>query len=128
MVARYTKAQGLFRTDDSPDPIFTDTLELDMSTVEPSLAGPKRPQDRIRLADMKASFEKMLTAPNGPQGLGLDPAKVDNSATIEHDGSRFDLTHGDVVHRRHHLLHQHQQPQRDDRGRDWWRRKRSSEG
>ncbi len=97
MVARYTKAQGLFRTDDSPDPIYTDTLELDMSTVEPSLAGPKRPNDRIRLADMKASFEKMLTAPNGPHGLGLDPAKVDNSATLEHDGSRFDLKHGDVV-------------------------------
>ncbi|MCO6453040.1 MAG: aconitate hydratase AcnA, partial [Caldilineales bacterium] len=78
-------------------PIFSDTLELDMSTVEPSLAGPKRPNDRIRLFDMKASFEKMLTAPNGPKGLGLDPAKVDNSATIEHDGNRFDLTHGDVV-------------------------------
>ncbi|MCO6449868.1 MAG: aconitate hydratase, partial [Caldilineales bacterium] len=61
MVARYTQAQGLFRTDDSPDPIFSDTLELDMSTVEPSLAGPKRPNDRIRLFDMKASFEKMLT-------------------------------------------------------------------
>ena len=97
MVARYTKAQGLFRTDDSPDPIYTDTLELDMSTVEPSLAGPKRPNDRIRLSDMKASFETMLTAPDGPHGLGLDPAKVDNSATIEHDGSRFDLEHGDVV-------------------------------
>ena len=97
MVARYSKAQGLFRTDDSPDPIYTDTLELDMSTVEPSLAGPKRPNDRIRLADMKSSFETMLTAPDGPHGLGLDPANVDDSATIEHDGSRFDLEHGDVV-------------------------------
>ena len=97
MVARYTKAQGLFRTDDSPDPIYTDTLELDMSTVEPSLAGPKRPNDRIRLFDMKSSFEKMLTAPAGPHGLGLDPANLADSATIEHDGSRFDLKHGDVV-------------------------------
>ena len=97
MVARYTKAQGLFRTDDSPDPIYTDTLELDMSTVEPSLAGPKRPNDRIRLFDMKASFETMLTAPAGPHGLGLDPAHLADSATIEHDGTRFDLKHGDVV-------------------------------
>ncbi len=97
LVARYTQEQGLFRSDSSPDPIYTDTLELDMSTVEPSLAGPKRPNDRIRLADMKSSFETMLTAPAGPHGLGLDPSKVDNSATVEHDGSRFELDHGDVV-------------------------------
>ena len=53
LVEQYTQAQGLFRTDYMPDPVYTDTLALDMSTVEPSLAGPKRPQDRIRLAQMK---------------------------------------------------------------------------
>ncbi len=59
LVERYSKAQGLFRTDEMPDPIFTDTLELDMSTVVPSLAGPKRPQDRVTLAGgVKASFRK----------------------------------------------------------------------
>ena len=59
LVERYSKAQGLFRTDDTPDPIFTDTLELDMRTVVPSLAGPKRPQDLVALAGgVKSSFPK----------------------------------------------------------------------
>src|SRR6266540_3074987 len=56
LVERYGKAQGLFRTDTIPDPVFSDTLALDMSTVEPSLAGPKRPQDRVALTDAKRSF------------------------------------------------------------------------
>ena len=58
LVARYTQAQGLFRTDDTPDPIFTDTVELDMGTVVPSMAGPKRPQDRVLLGDMPRVFQK----------------------------------------------------------------------
>ncbi len=59
-VERISKELGLFRTDDTPDPEFTSSLELDLSTVEPSLAGPKRPQDRIRLADMRTQFERDL--------------------------------------------------------------------
>ena len=61
-VERVSKELGLFRTDDTPDPQFTSTLELDLGTVEPSLAGPKRPQDRIRLADMRKQFDKDLPA------------------------------------------------------------------
>ncbi len=61
IVERYTKAQGLFRSDDSLEPEYNDTLELDMSTIEPSLAGPKRPQDRIALHGMKKSFQNSLT-------------------------------------------------------------------
>ncbi len=57
LVEAYCKAQGLFRTNDLPDPVFTDTVELDMSTVVPSLAGPKRPQDRVPLKHMKSAFE-----------------------------------------------------------------------
>ena len=60
LVEAYTKAQGLFRTDDTPDPIFTDTLELDLATVEPSMAGPKRPQDRVPLKMSKKMFEEAL--------------------------------------------------------------------
>ena len=60
LVERYTKEQGLFHTADSPDPKFTSTLELDMSTVLPSLAGPKRPQDRILLSDMKSAWQRDL--------------------------------------------------------------------
>ena len=57
---RTRKAQGLFRTDDTPDPVFTDTLELDLGTVEPSLAGPKRPQDRVPLKLAKQMFREAL--------------------------------------------------------------------
>ena len=52
----YAKAQGMYRVKTTPDPMFTDVLKLDLSTVEPSLAGPKRPQDRIALKDVKAGF------------------------------------------------------------------------
>ena len=60
LVEAYAKAQGMFRTDDTPDPVFTDTLELDLGTVVPSLAGPKRPQDRVALADAAPAFEAAL--------------------------------------------------------------------
>ncbi len=52
----YAKEQGLFRVDGAPEPVFSDTLSLDLSTVVPSLAGPKRPQDRINLPDVKQNF------------------------------------------------------------------------
>ena len=71
LVERYCKEQGLFRTDATPDPVFTDTLELDLATVEPSLAGPKRPQDRVPLSQMKDAFRKALTAPVKERGFGL---------------------------------------------------------
>jgi len=58
LVEAYAKAQGMWREKDAPDPIFTDTLELDMGTVEPALAGPKRPQDRVRLSEAAAAFRK----------------------------------------------------------------------
>jgi aconitate hydratase len=64
LVERYCKEQGLFRTAQTPDPIFTDTLELRLEDVEPSVAGPKRPQDRIRLWDVKSEFRKFLSAPS----------------------------------------------------------------
>ncbi len=98
MVERYTKEQGLFRTDESSDPDFTDTLELDLSTVEPSLAGPKRPQDRIPMSDMKQSFQSFLTNPIGPQGFGLQDADLDRKGTIKANGSPGgEISHGAVV-------------------------------
>jgi aconitate hydratase len=62
LVEAYTKQQGLFRTDETPDPIFTDSLELDLGTIEPSLAGPKRPQDRVPLKLAKKMFREALEA------------------------------------------------------------------
>ncbi len=60
LVEAYAKAQGLFRTDASPDPLFSDSLELDLSSVEPNIAGPRRPQDRVALGDVKADFNTAL--------------------------------------------------------------------
>ncbi len=96
-VERYTKEQGLFRTDDTPDPIFSDTLELDLSTVEPVLAGPKRPQDRILLRAAKPAWRKAMTAPKGLHGFGLSPEETDKAVEIEIRGEKVTLRHGSVV-------------------------------
>src|SRR5205814_59007 len=95
LVERYTKEQGLFRTAATPDPVFSDSVELDLATVEPSLAGPKRPQDRVALSDMKGAFEKALAAPVKERGFGLGAAEAKSSAKVE--GSGETLRHGAVV-------------------------------
>jgi len=77
-VERYCKEQGLFRTADSPDPEYSDLLELDMSTVEPSLAGPRRPQDRVPLGQVKASFQKTLREHFGRNGEAELPGPSEN--------------------------------------------------
>ncbi|MEM8485031.1 MAG: aconitate hydratase AcnA [Bacteroidota bacterium] len=98
MVERYTKAQGLFRTNDTPDPEYLDVLELDMSTVVPSLSGPKRPQDRITLPGMQGDFAKSLTTPPGPRGFGLREDALDNTGKYKDDaGNELDMKHGDVA-------------------------------
>lgn len=86
----YSKAQGLFRTDDTPDPVFTDTLELDLSTVEPSLAGPKRPQDRVSLFNMQEVFKSALS---DEKGFNLSEEKIAKTGSYA-DGQ---MKHGDVV-------------------------------
>jgi aconitate hydratase len=96
-VERYTKAQGIFRTDRTPDPEFTDTLELNLETVEPSLAGPKRPQDRIPLSNMKTAFSQTLTAPVKERGFGLSADEVGRKATVRMNGKGPEIGHGAVV-------------------------------
>ena len=93
----YAKAQGLFRTGDTPDPAFTDTLELDLSAVEPSLAGPKRPQDRVPLRDLRATFRKLLTAPVKDRGYGLAEAEIAKAVDIHDNGHSTTIGHGAVV-------------------------------
>ncbi|MCG6926532.1 MAG: aconitate hydratase AcnA [Acidobacteria bacterium] len=97
LVERYTKEQGLFRTAQTPDPEFTDTLELDLSTVEPSLAGPKRPHDRVALSQMKESFRASLTAPVRERGFGLTVEEAGQSRPLELRGEKVELKHGSVV-------------------------------
>jgi aconitate hydratase len=97
LVERYTKEQGLFRTTDAPEPSYTDVLELDMGTVEPSLAGPRRPQDRIALAEMKASFEQALPKEKNDGGFGVPADRTDAAAPLELGGAASELKHGSVV-------------------------------
>ena len=96
-VERYAKEQGIFRTDDTPDPEFSDTLELDLATVEPSLAGPKRPQDRVPLSQMKRAFQQALTAPVKERGFGLSAEELHRTAKVGSDGAQATLGHGAVV-------------------------------
>jgi len=111
LVEKYCKAQGLFRTDATPDPTFNETLDLDMDTVEPSLAGPRRPQDRVPLKSAKQAFWQAMKDPFGIEVSGdKDPSFSDrkrrttrrdlyqnNHVSIEHDGVQTSITHGAVV-------------------------------
>ncbi|MGM0460330.1 MAG: aconitate hydratase AcnA [Bacteroidota bacterium] len=96
LVEAYTKEQGLFRTDDTPDPVFSDTLELDLGDVETSLAGPKRPQDRITLPNMKKTFESSLTSDDPTMGFNLTQEKLANKGIFK-NGQTVEMKHGDVV-------------------------------
>jgi aconitate hydratase len=97
LVERYCKEQGLFRTDATPPPTFTKTLSLDLSTVEPSLAGPKRPQDRVPLAAMKENWHKALRAPVTERGFGLTDDVLAKKATVKNNGHSSEIGHGAVV-------------------------------
>ena len=89
LVEAYAKAQGMFRTAGSPDPVFTETLNLDLGDVVPSMAGPKRPEGRISLTDIKAGFAKALETEYRKPGELSKRYKV--------DGKNYELGHGDVV-------------------------------
>ncbi len=117
LVEAYCKAQGLFRTSDTPDPVFTDTLALDLGTVVPSLAGPKRPQDRVPLSESKRMFREALAQQLASQvatvGTAAKPAPgsseaamvaegapaplAENGVPVSYKGQEFTLTHGHVV-------------------------------
>ena len=89
LVEAYAKEQGMWRTKDTPDPVFTDTLELDLSSVVPSLAGPKRPQDRIELTKAPQGFADALNKEYGKAD------EADKRVAV--DGESFDIGHGDVA-------------------------------
>ncbi|MFZ1067524.1 MAG: aconitate hydratase AcnA, partial [Pseudolabrys sp.] len=89
LVAAYAKAQGMYRVKTTPDPMFTDVLKLDLNSVEPSLAGPKRPQDRVALKEVKAGFANSMDKEFGKSAEAKKRVKV--------TGKTYDLGHGDVV-------------------------------
>ncbi len=123
LIEAYCKHQGLFRTADSPEPVFTDILELDLADVEPSLAGPRRPQDRVLLSAAKREFRRELVKEITDHGAGPDQKVVERwmaeggnaevaphervtsndfgalgrCASVEIDGDKFALTHGSLV-------------------------------
>jgi aconitate hydratase len=92
LVEAYSKAQGWFRDANTPEPTYTDVLTLDLGTVVPSLAGPRRPQDRVALVDVPREWNKAL-----PQLLGPNASDVTTAVPTEHNGEKFNLKHGDVV-------------------------------
>ncbi len=95
-VERYCKEQGLFRTDATPDPTYSDVIHLDLATVEPALAGPKRPQDRINLSEMKSNWQQTMQAPIKARGFALDDQSILAESPISGErGGR--LKHGSVV-------------------------------
>ncbi len=97
LVERYCKEQALFRTEDSPQPSFSAELELDLTTVETSLAGPKRPQDRIPLSEMKSRFHEILSTPTRQGGYGLQKADLQRNATLRLNAKSETIGHGALV-------------------------------
>jgi len=93
LVERYTKAQGLYRADDAPAPVYSETLRLDLGMVEPSLAGPKRPQDRVALGDMKNGFRSALRAPISERGFSLASGELSRTERA----GEAEIGHGAVV-------------------------------
>jgi len=90
LVESYAKEQVMFRTDQSPDPVFSDTLELDLSTVVPSISGPRRPQDRIALTESKSAFKEALPSL-------MRSGTAEKTVPVQINGDRFELKHGSVV-------------------------------
>jgi aconitate hydratase len=97
LVERYCKEQGLFRTATTPQPEFSDTIELELSSVEPCLAGPKRPHDRVPVSQMKEAFRRALGAPVKERGFGLGQEDLGRSVAVTLGGTTVELRHGSVV-------------------------------
>ncbi len=131
LVEAYAKEQGLFRTKESADPVYTSSIEFDLSTIEPSLAGPKRPQDRVSLRQSKLKFEQalevMLSERKAKPAAAAPAAQAETQAAAARARSRGCAgthttgargAHARLGRRRgHHQLHQHLESERDD-----WRR------
>lgn len=97
LVERYMKEQGLFRTAAAAVPEFTKRLSLDLGSVVPSLAGPKRPQDRVALQNVKKTFAESLTAPTAKRGFALEGAALTRTGTVQENGHASTIHHGAVV-------------------------------
>jgi aconitate hydratase len=97
LTERYAKEQGLFRTENTPVPEFTQVMAVDLGAIEPALAGPKRPQDRIPLGQLGPTYRQTLTAPVGIKGMGLSEHDLERSGVVSSKGTNETITHGAVV-------------------------------
>jgi aconitate hydratase len=100
MIESYLKEQGMFVKHDGsqPDPVYSgDIMHLDLSSVQPSLSGPKRPHDRVNMSDLKKDFKTGLTAKVGFKGYGLDQSVVGKTAKFTYKGQQYEIGHGSVV-------------------------------
>jgi aconitate hydratase len=128
LVEKYARAQGLFRTDDSPEAVYSETLQIDLSTVEPSLAGPKRPQDRVALNKAKTAFQSALPSMQMPAKASTKPADAGgarqgvatSTGAVRSRALQCSIRAGGDrswrgCNRGDYELHEHLQSQRDDR-------------
>lgn len=99
LIEEYLRANDLFldHSKNNEDADYTEVLELDLSTIVPSLAGPKRPHDRVAVSDAKNDLSKALTAPIGFKGYGLTEEEINKTVKFEYKGKQYELKHGDVV-------------------------------
>ncbi len=98
VVKQYLIENDMFFTADKEEPTYTDIVEIDLSTIEPNLAGPKRPQDLIPLSELQRSFNDAVVAPEGNEGFGLSPKEFDKKGTIEfEDGRKVEMKTGDLA-------------------------------
>ncbi len=97
LVETYYKAQGLYRSGREPEPEYSQVLDVDLAQIQPSLAGPKRPQDRVALSEVKDSFQKALLAPRDQNGFGLTQKDLAQSSQVRLNGQTEQLEHGSVV-------------------------------
>jgi len=95
-IGQYMKAQGMYFTADAPEPVYSEVVELDLSTVEPSIAGPKRPQDRIAVRNVREVFEEALVRPVKDGGYGVDAQRAKTHVKLDHD-TDVELGHGATV-------------------------------
>ncbi|MCG7332125.1 aconitate hydratase AcnA [Salinicoccus roseus] len=97
IVKKYLQENDMF-FDPANEPVYSEVVDLDLSTVEPALAGPKRPQDLIQLSDMKKEYRKSVTAESGNHGHGLDEAEFDKTTTVKfNDGKEVEMKTGDLA-------------------------------
>jgi len=97
LVEAYFKAQQLFRSESAPEPDYDEMLELDLNTVQPVVAGPKRPFDLIAVQEMAQEFPASLSVPSGHRGFGLTKEDTAKAYTVEIEGHQFNLKHGSVI-------------------------------